>query len=29
MKKITLEEWEDKYIVDEVKQFDQKNHMFY
>ena len=28
MKKLTLKEWEDKYIVDEVKPFDQRNHMF-
>ncbi|MCJ7596746.1 MAG: hypothetical protein MUO52_18440 [Desulfobacterales bacterium] len=28
MKKVTLEEWEKRYIAEEVKQFDQKNHMF-
>jgi len=28
MKKLTLEEWEKKYIAEGVKQFDQKNHMF-
>lgn len=28
MRKLTLKEWEEKYIVEEVKQFNQKNHMF-
>ncbi len=28
MRKMTLKEWEEKYIVEEVKQFNQKNHMF-
>ena len=28
MKRLTLNEWEEKYIKEEVKQFNQKNHMF-
>ena len=28
MKRLTLEEWEKKYIVEPVERFDQKNEMF-
>ena len=28
MKKLTLQEWEEKYIAGDMKRFDQKNHMF-
>lgn len=28
MKGLTISEWEEKYIVGDVKRFDQKNHMF-
>lgn len=28
MRKLTIKEWEEKYLIEEVKQFDQKNHMF-
>lgn len=28
MRKLTPEEWEEKYIRGDIEQFDQKNHMF-
>jgi len=28
MKRLTMEQWEDKYIKGEVRRFDQKNQMF-
>ena len=28
MKKLTIDEWEEKYITGQIDQFDQKNTMF-
>ena len=28
MRKLTLKEWEEKYVFEEVKQYARKNHLF-